>query len=242
MITRLILIIVFLFLSACHQESQYFWNKLDYDKCLQGCGEGEILGFLVFNDIVAISPTGATENSFLTYKTLATPEKEPNDSFIQTDSTIVLKLPLASQSFGVSGQLGATDVDIYPFSFSQSDFSKKVFNISATGTASCSVYTKATAPTNNNSTLDPSFIFVLNITKTIQSFTLDSSTSSNMFIYCAANPLANNYKILLEADPSNAIIELKASKVRLTVFNSLMAEDCRKTCKNDYKKDPFFSY
>ncbi|MBL0265077.1 MAG: hypothetical protein IPQ05_14740 [Leptospiraceae bacterium] len=63
-----------------------------------------------------------------------------------------------------------------------------------------------------------------------------------MFIYCAANPLANNYKILLEADPSNAIIELKASKVRLTVFNSLMAEDCRKTCKNDYKKDPFFSY
>ncbi|MBL0265078.1 MAG: hypothetical protein IPQ05_14745 [Leptospiraceae bacterium] len=98
---------------------------MDYDKCLQGCGEGEILGFLVFNDIVAISPTGATENFFLTYKTLATPEKEPNDSFIQTDSTIVLKLPLASQSFGVSGQLAATDVDISPFSFSQSDFSKR---------------------------------------------------------------------------------------------------------------------
>ncbi|HMV45456.1 MAG TPA: hypothetical protein PK079_21265, partial [Leptospiraceae bacterium] len=191
------LIIISLLLLGCFQENRYFWNKQDYDKCLQGCKEGEIIGFLVFNDIVNPAPVSATENYFLTFKSILKQEKEPNDSFIQSDSSIVLTLPLASQSLGVFGQISSTDVDIYPFSFSQMDFSKRVFNISAIGTKNCSVYTKAITPTTNSSTIDSSFNFVLNVNETIQSFILDSQTATNMYIYCAANSIINNYKILL---------------------------------------------
>jgi len=237
-----LLLLLFIFLAincgTTISEREQCYKKEYCDTAGPDC----LAGTLFLNSLMTPSSSSTSSGTVISSGQSST-EFESNDTFYSSTSMY----PYSTSYYtGRAGSMSSgSDVDIYNVSFTYSSSgasTRSVYLSQPTGTATCTAYTRSSASTASNATIDGTFTLVGTLSSSARTVTQNLSTSPYVYILCTGTS-GSAYEVRASVDlidTTSSSGTSSSSSNSLSNILLLSCVDAKRACIADCNKKNAF--